>query len=158
MIPSKLCGWFQNLHGHITWVIPKARLWHPNADNVAQRGSRLSNVELLATAYVGRDPASYTEAMKSANVDSWEEACQYEMDALHKNETCELVDLPAYHRWYCECTFRSEWQLGYFNAGIVDYLIHTQTDKLAFTGISWGWRFCFGTQQLFFHQVNLLVI
>jgi hypothetical protein len=49
-------------------------------------------------------------------------------------------------------------QLGYFNAGIVDYVIHAQTDKLAITGISRGRTFCFGTQQLFFHQVNLLVI
>jgi hypothetical protein len=45
--------------------------------------------------------------------------------------------------------------LGYFNAGIVDYVTHAKTDKLAFTGISQGRTFCFGTQQLFFHQVNL---
>jgi hypothetical protein len=45
--------------------------------------------------------------------------------------------------------------LGYFNAGIVDYVIPAQTNRLAFTGISWGWTFCFGSQQLFFHQVNL---
>jgi hypothetical protein len=33
--------------------------------------------------------------MRSANVDSWEEACQYEIDALNKNKTWELVDLPT---------------------------------------------------------------
>jgi len=64
-----------------------------NTDNVAQRGRRLGNTELLAAAYVGRDPASYTEAMESTNVDSWEEACKYEIATLDKNKTWELVDL-----------------------------------------------------------------
>jgi len=75
-----------------------------NADNVAQRGRRLSNAELLATAYVGRDPASYAEAMGSTNVDSWEEACKYEIAALDKNKTWELVNLPAGHK-----AVRSKW-------------------------------------------------
>src|SRR6266850_3170716 len=66
-----------------------------NADNVAQRGGRLGNAELLAAAYVGRDPASYAEAMGSTNVDSWEEACKYEIATLDKNKTWELVDLSA---------------------------------------------------------------
>jgi len=48
----------------------------------------------LATAYVGRDPASYTEAIKSVDAKQWSDACQYEIDALHKNDTWELVDLP----------------------------------------------------------------
>ena len=61
-------------------------------------GGRLGHAELLATAYVGRDPASYTEAMRSTNADSWEEACQYEIDMLNKNKTWELVDLPAGHK------------------------------------------------------------
>ena len=69
-----------------------------NADNAAQMGGRLGHAELLAAAYVGRDPASYTEAMRSTNVDSWEEACQYKIDALNKNKTGELVDLPAGHK------------------------------------------------------------
>jgi hypothetical protein len=66
-----------------------------NANNAAHHGGRLGNAELLAPAYVERDPASYAEAMKSTNADSWEEVCQYEMDALHKHGTWELVDLPA---------------------------------------------------------------
>ena len=66
-----------------------------NADNAAQMGGRLGHAELLAAAYVGRDPASYAEAMRSTNVDSWEEACEYEINALNKNKTWELVDLPA---------------------------------------------------------------
>jgi len=66
-----------------------------NTDNVAQRGRRLGTIELLAAAYVGRDPASYAEAMGSTNADSWEEACKYEIATLDKNKTWELIDLPA---------------------------------------------------------------
>src|SRR6267142_5818522 len=69
-----------------------------NANNVAQRGGRLGNAELLAAAYVGRDPASYTEAMGSTNVDSWKEVCKYEIATLDKNKTWELVNLPAGHK------------------------------------------------------------
>jgi hypothetical protein len=32
--------------------------------------------------------------MRSADADQWKEACQYEMDALAKNGTWELIDLP----------------------------------------------------------------
>ena len=73
--------------------VPNPRYF--NADNVAQMGGRLGHAELLATAYVGRDPASYAEAIRSTNADSWEEPCQYEIDALNKNKTWELVNLPA---------------------------------------------------------------
>ena len=73
--------------------VPNPRYF--NADNAAQMGGRLGHAELLAAAYVGRDPASYVEAMRSTNADSWEEACQYEIDMLNKNKTWELVDLPA---------------------------------------------------------------
>ena len=66
-----------------------------NADNTAQWGGRLGNAELLAAAYIGWDPASYAEAMRSSNASSWVEACQYEIDTLDKNNTWELVDLPA---------------------------------------------------------------
>ena len=38
-------------------------------------------------------------------------------------------------------------ELGYFSAGIIDYVIYTKTDNLAFTGISRGRTFCFGTQK-----------
>src|SRR5712671_1365608 len=44
---------------------------------------------------MGRDLASYsTEAIKSVDAKQWNDACQYEIDALHKNDTWELVDLP----------------------------------------------------------------
>jgi hypothetical protein len=72
--------------------VPNPRYY--NTDNVAIRGRRLGYAELLATAYVGRDPASYSEAMRSADADQWSEACQYEIDVLAKNGTWELVDLP----------------------------------------------------------------
>src|SRR6266702_6848172 len=65
-----------------------------SADNVAQRGQWLGYTELLAVAHVGRDPATYVEAMRTADADDWTKACQYEMDALAKNATWELVDLP----------------------------------------------------------------
>jgi hypothetical protein len=71
--------------------VPNPRYY--NTDNVAIRGRRLGYAELLAAAYVGRDPASYSEAMRSADADQWSEACQYEIDALAKNSTWELVDL-----------------------------------------------------------------
>jgi len=73
--------------------VPNPRYF--NADNVAQRGGRLGNAELLAAAYVGRDSVSYAEAMGSTNADSWEEACKYEIATLDKNKTWELVNLPA---------------------------------------------------------------
>ena len=59
---------------------------------------RLGSAKLLAATYVGCDPASYAEAMRSSNADSWVEACQYEIDALNKNKTWELVNLPAGHK------------------------------------------------------------
>ena len=80
------------------WQSTCVRMSNPryfNANNAAQMGGRLGHTELLAAAYVGRDPASYAEAMRSTNVDLWEEACQYEIDALNKNKTWELVNLPA---------------------------------------------------------------
>src|SRR5713226_1564734 len=58
---------------------------------------QLALAELLAAAApaaIGRDPVSYKEAMKAADAEEWAEACQYEMDALLKNDTWELVNLP----------------------------------------------------------------
>src|SRR5258707_1280650 len=57
---------------------------------------QLALAELLAAAApsaIGRDPVSYKEAMEAANAEEWAEACQYEMDALSKNDTWELVNL-----------------------------------------------------------------
>ena len=71
--------------------VPNPRYF--SSDN-AERNRRLGYAELLAAAFVGRDPASYSEAMRSADADQWSDACQYEMDALAKNGTWELVDLP----------------------------------------------------------------
>ena len=73
--------------------IPVPNPQYFNLDNVAQRGRRLGYAELLAAAYVGRDPASYAEAMRSADADQWSIACQYEIDVLSASGTWELVDL-----------------------------------------------------------------
>ena len=75
--------------------VPNPRYFNP--DNVAT-GCQLGNAQLLATAYVGRDPASYAEAMRSENVDKWMEAYQYEIDTLSKNHTWDLADLPPGHK------------------------------------------------------------
>ena len=45
------------------------------------------HAELFATAYIGRNPVAYAKALKSKDVDEWQKACQYEIDALHKNDT-----------------------------------------------------------------------
>ena len=58
---------------------------------------QLSLAELLASAApaaINRDPSTYKEAMKAADAEEWAKACQYEMDALLKNDTWELVELP----------------------------------------------------------------
>ena len=64
----------------------------------------LGHAELFAAAYVGRDPVTYAEALKSKDVDEWQKVCQYEIDTLHKNDTWELVDLPAGHK-----AIKSKW-------------------------------------------------
>ena len=48
---------------------PVPNLRYFNSDNAAQRGRRLGYAELLAAALVGRDPATYAEAMCSAEVE-----------------------------------------------------------------------------------------
>ena len=73
--------------------VPNPRYF--DADNVAQRGRQLGYAELLAAALVARDPVTYEEAMRSSAAAEWGEACQYEMAALAKNGTWDLVDLPA---------------------------------------------------------------
>jgi hypothetical protein len=41
------------------------------------------------------DPLTFREAMESALADDWRDACQYEIDALAKNGTWTLVELPS---------------------------------------------------------------
>jgi len=45
-----------------------------------------------------RDPLTFKEAMRSTLAEEWRAACQYEIDALAKNCTWTLVDLPAGRR------------------------------------------------------------
>ena len=42
--------------------------------------------------------------MEAADAEEWAVACQYKMDALSKNDTWELVDLPAGHK-----AIKSKW-------------------------------------------------
>ena len=72
--------------------VPNLRYFTP--DNAAQPGRRLHTAALLVAARIGREPANYAEAMRSAEAEEWEAACQYELDALAKNGAWILVDLP----------------------------------------------------------------
>ena len=56
---------------------------------------QLGHAELFATACMGRDLVTYAKALKSKDVDEWQKVCQYEIDALYKNDTWELINLPA---------------------------------------------------------------
>ena len=79
----------------LVWIpVPNWR--YINEDNAEVSGTWwLGHVELFATAYMGRDPVTYAKALKSKDADEWQKVCQYEIDTLHKNDTWELVDLPA---------------------------------------------------------------
>ncbi len=57
--------------------------------------------------------------MEAADAEEWAEACQYEMDALSKNDTWELVNLPPGHK-----AIKSKWVFklkadGHFRAHLV---------------------------------------
>src|ERR1700730_13802108 len=73
--------------------VPVPNPKYNNADNVS-KDRRLGNAELLAAAYPGSEPETYAEAIQSDNSSDWMNACAYEIDALAKNGTWELVDLP----------------------------------------------------------------
>ena len=81
------------------WRSTRDRVPNPhyasNDNAVDSCGRWVRHAELLAAAHMGRDPVSYSEAMRSADADQWREVCQYEMDALAKNGTWELLDLPT---------------------------------------------------------------
>src|SRR5258708_7747599 len=68
---------------------------------------QLALAELLAVAALaalGRDLVSYKEAIETADAEELAEACQYKMDALSKNNTWELVNLPPGHK-----AIKSKW-------------------------------------------------
>ena len=65
-----------------------------NLDYTPDHGRRLGHTVLMAAAHVGQDPTTYAEAMHSASSEEWAQACAYEIDALDKNKTWDLVELP----------------------------------------------------------------
>jgi hypothetical protein len=69
----------------------------------APRTGRITHTALIAAAEY-HDPFTYREAMSSEHADEWRDACQYEIDALAKNGTWTLVDLPAGRK-----TVKSKW-------------------------------------------------
>jgi transposase InsO family protein len=87
---------------------PHPNLHYTGPDNVMcmpsrQHNGRIGHTELLATAKEP-PPVMFQEAMNSNLASDWQEACQYEMDALAKNGTWELVDLPPGHK-----AIKSKW-------------------------------------------------
>ena len=48
------------------------------------------------------DLLTFMKAMKLVFADEWREACQYEIDALTKNGTWTLVDLPVGQKCHCQ--------------------------------------------------------
>jgi hypothetical protein len=61
----------------------------------------------------------YKEAMRSNQADEWTEACQYEMDALHKLKVWNLVDLPQGRKTVkCKWVFKQKVD-GHYRAQLV---------------------------------------
>src|SRR6266446_2037415 len=79
-----------------------------NADRApAQTRARnrgISHVELINEAAEYQDLLTFQEAMRSSFADDWQDTCQYEIDALAKNGTWMLTDLPAGRK-----AVRSKW-------------------------------------------------
>jgi hypothetical protein len=66
-------------------------------DNAMQNPctGHLTHAALLAAAAEYHDPATFQKAIDLDFADEWHDTCQYEMDALAKNGTWDLVDLPV---------------------------------------------------------------
>ena len=94
MIPGGFDAPVLALRQSVQIQVPNQR--YINEDNAEVSGTQqLGHAELFAAAYMGRDLVTYAKAIKSKDVDEWQKACQYEIDILHRNDTWELVDLPA---------------------------------------------------------------
>jgi hypothetical protein len=63
-------------------------MWNPHT-------SCLTHAALLVAVAEYYDPASFWEVMDLDFTNEWHNMCQYEMDALAKNGTWDLVDLPT---------------------------------------------------------------
>ena len=67
---------------------------HTRPDGGLQHAALLNALIYVATAEYP-DPLTFTKAMESALADEWKEVCAYEIDALAKNGTWTLVELPV---------------------------------------------------------------
>ncbi len=68
------------------------------------RNRGISHVALINKAAKYQDPLTFQEAMRSSFADDWRDVCQYEIDALAKNGTWMLTDLPVGRK-----AVRSKW-------------------------------------------------
>ena len=68
------------------------------------RNRGISHVALINKAAEYQDLLTFQEAMRLSFADDWRDACQYEIDALAKNGTWMLTDLPAGQK-----AVRSKW-------------------------------------------------
>jgi hypothetical protein len=62
--------------------------------DAALNHTALLNALVNTAAAEYQDPLTFKEAMGSIFANEWNEACQYEIDALAKNGTWILVNLP----------------------------------------------------------------
>jgi hypothetical protein len=87
----------------------------------------LLNSLISAAAAEYRDLLTIKEAMESEYTDEWKEACQYEIDALAKNGTWTLVDLPA----GCKA-IKSKWV---FKLKLIELRFHARLEAKGFIQI-----------------------
>ena len=64
----------------------------------------ISHIALINEAAEYQDLLTFQEAMRLSFADNWRDACQYEIDALAKNGTWMLTDLPTGRK-----AMRSKW-------------------------------------------------
>jgi hypothetical protein len=77
---------------------PQPNPHYTGPDNAERNSQGYDTHMALLAAVEYHDLLTYQEVMASNYVDDWCNACQYEIDALAKNGTWDLVDLPAGHK------------------------------------------------------------
>jgi hypothetical protein len=100
------------------WVGQRGTHMRARPDGGLHHAALLNALIHVATAEYC-DPLTFKEAMQSALADKWQDACQYEIDALAKNGTWTLVELPSGRK-----AVKSKWVFkhkadGHFRAWLV---------------------------------------